>query len=175
MSTSGIEKKKTPRVIRIVLTVFAVLAAVLVIGTAFTVHYIMTDPQIAAAADSTKHLGDRIAYYVDQGKLHAYVDDPGTDSFAFDEERCTEVPEEARSDFGGFTFTAPSGKKFTKIEMKALASSGWETSNLGTGWAYNALTVTWKGTAAASTVDLLKDADEFYGTPVKSIVFYLSE
>ena len=109
MSTSRIEKKKTPRVIRIVLTVFAVLAAVLVIGTAFTVHYIMTDPQIAAAADSTKHLGDQIAYYVDQGKLYAYVDDPGTDSFAFDEERCTEVPEEARSDFGGFTFVTAAG------------------------------------------------------------------
>ena len=76
---------------------------------------------------------------------------------------------------GGFTFTAPSGKAFTKIEMKPLVYDGWDEANLGTGWAYNNSTVTWKGTAAASTVDLLKDTDSFDGARVKSIAFYLSE
>ena len=76
---------------------------------------------------------------------------------------------------GGFTFTAPTGKAFTKIEMKANSKFGWMDANLGTGWAFNAPTVTWKGTAAASTVGLLTGADMFYGAPVKYIVFYLSE
>jgi hypothetical protein len=75
---------------------------------------------------------------------------------------------------GGYTFTAPDGKAFTKIEMKPLGPDGWDSANLGTGWAFNNSTVTWTGTAA-STVDLLKDAGSFYGAPVKSIVFYLSE
>ena len=75
---------------------------------------------------------------------------------------------------GGYTFTAPAGKAFTKIEMIALGNDGWDTVNLGTGWAFNNSTVTWKGTAAASTVELLTD-DGFVGEPVKCIVFYLSE
>ena len=75
---------------------------------------------------------------------------------------------------GGYTFTAPAGKAFTKIEMKPVGPDGWDTVNLGTGWAFNNSTVTWKGNAAASTVDLLKD-DSFAGALVKSIVFYLSE
>ena len=75
---------------------------------------------------------------------------------------------------GGFTFTAPTGKKFTKIEMKAVGSSGWAQENLGTGWAYNTGTVTWNG-SAASTVKLLKDADMFSGDFISSIAFYLSE
>lgn len=75
---------------------------------------------------------------------------------------------------GGFTFTAPTGKAFTKIEMKAIGSSGWATENLGTGWAYNTGTVTWNG-SAASTVKLLKDADMFSGDFISSIAFYLSE
>ena len=75
---------------------------------------------------------------------------------------------------GGFTFTAPTGKKFTKIEMKAIGSSGWAQENLGTGWAYNTGTVTWNG-SAASTVKLLKDADMFSGDFISSIAFYLSE
>ena len=75
---------------------------------------------------------------------------------------------------GGFTFTAPTGKKFTKIEMKAVGSSGWAQENLGTGWAYNTGTVTWHG-SAASTVKLLKDADMFSGDFISSIAFYLSE
>ena len=76
---------------------------------------------------------------------------------------------------GGFTFTAPADKAFTKIEMKAKGIAGWDDPNLGTGWAYNNLTVTWKGTAAASTVELLKDADMFSGESISYIAFYLSE
>ena len=82
---------------------------------------------------------------------------------------------------GGYTFTAPTGKKFTKIEMTLTFFAGWDIANLGTGWAYgeDGMTgickVTWKGTAAASTVDLLKDANNFDGAFVKSIAFYLSE
>ena len=82
---------------------------------------------------------------------------------------------------GGFTFTAPTGKAFTKIEMKAQSPDGWYEANLGSGWAFNyeseteISTVTWKGSAAASTVDLLTGAGEFIGAPVKCIAFYLSE
>ena len=82
---------------------------------------------------------------------------------------------------GGFTFTAPTGKAFTKIEMKPQDPSGWDEENLGDGWAYfgdddnEIFTVTWKGSAAASTVDLLTGAGFFVGAPVKRIAFYLSE
>ncbi len=83
---------------------------------------------------------------------------------------------------GGFTFTAPTGKKFTKIEMTLAGPGGWDSANLGTGWTFNfdmeklISTVTWKGTAAASTVDLLTGADEFFGgEKAKCIAFYLSE
>jgi len=83
---------------------------------------------------------------------------------------------------GGLTFTAPTGKAFTKIEMKAQSPAGWNEANLGTGWAYfedgdnEIFTVTWKGSAAASTVGLLPDTDDFSGAaPVISIAFYLSE
>ena len=81
---------------------------------------------------------------------------------------------------GGFTFTAPTGKAFTKIEMKAQGPAGWDMANLGDGWACNwdpdtnKATVTWTG-SAASTVGLLTGADMFSGERVKSIVFYLSE
>ena len=75
---------------------------------------------------------------------------------------------------GGYTFTAPTGKAFTKIEMTLTEPWGWDNANLGTGWAFNNSTVTWKGTDAASTVELLTD-DIFAGATVKSIVFYLSE
>ena len=81
-------------------------------------------------------------------------------------------------DFGGYTFTAPAGKAFTKIEMKAQGPDGWMDAyfleQLGTGWAYNNSTVTWKG-SAASTDKLLPDTDDFTGAPVKYIAFYLSE
>ena len=81
---------------------------------------------------------------------------------------------------GGFTFTAPAGKAFTKIEMKAQGLTGWNNVNLGTGWTYfedddnEIFTVTWKG-SAASAVKLLKDADMFSGDFISSIAFYLSE
>ncbi len=77
-------------------------------------------------------------------------------------------------DFGGFTFTAPSGKKFTKIEMKPQDAAGWDIANLGTGWAINNTTVTWTG-SAASTVKLLTDTNGFNGKPIIYIAFYLSE
>ena len=52
--------------------------------------------------------------------------DPTTDGISF------QVNES-----GGFTFTAPTGKKFTKIEMTLTGSGGWMDANLGTGWAFN--------------------------------------
>ena len=76
---------------------------------------------------------------------------------------------------GGFTFTAPTGKAFAKIEMKANGPGGWSNANLGTGWAFNNPTVTWTG-SAASTVDLLTGANKFNkGTYISYIAFYLSE
>ena len=81
---------------------------------------------------------------------------------------------------GGFTFTAPSGKAFKKIVMKAQSSAGWGEVNLGDGWTFvgddtnNIYTVTWKD-SAASSVELLPDTDDFSGAaPVKYIAFYLS-
>ncbi len=84
---------------------------------------------------------------------------------------------------GGFTFTAPTGKQFTKIEMTLDGPAGWDHANLGTGWTYDEdfdpitmnmiCKVTWTGTAAS--VGLLTDASDFNGEYVKSIVFFLSE
>ena len=77
---------------------------------------------------------------------------------------------------GGFTFTAPTGKYFTKIEMTLTGPGGWDHASLGTGWAFavdwenNINKVTWTGTAA-NTVDLLTDVNDFHGANVKSIVF----
>lgn len=74
---------------------------------------------------------------------------------------------------GGFTFTAPTGKKFSKIEMTLTGSGGWSYASLGTGWAFawsDPPTVTWTGTAA-TTVGLLTGASSFNGESVKSIVF----
>ncbi len=79
---------------------------------------------------------------------------------------------------GGYTFTAPTGKKFIKIEMTPNSQGGWDMASLGTGWAYsgnpmtNIYKATWKG-SAASTVGLLTGANNFSGEPVKSIVFTL--
>ena len=80
---------------------------------------------------------------------------------------------------GGFTFTAPTGKQFTKIEMTLNGSAGWDIaameSKLGTGWSYSGdpmtgiFKVTWTGTAAS--VGLLTGASDFHGEYVKSIVF----
>ena len=83
---------------------------------------------------------------------------------------------------GGFTFTAPTSKTFTKIEMTAKESYGWDTaameSKLGTGWSYSGdpmtgFKVTWTGNA--STVNLLTDDDHFNGSAITSIVFFVSE
>lgn len=77
---------------------------------------------------------------------------------------------------GGYTFTAPTGKAFTKIVMTLSGNSGWSDANLGTGWDVpNSTTATWKGSAAASTVGLLTGANFFNGASVTSIAFYLSE
>ena len=85
---------------------------------------------------------------------------------------------------GGFTFTAPTGKTFTKIEMMAKYNSGWGDAilegKLGTGWPsgveaatafQSSKKVTWTGNA--TTVDLLTGADNFYGSVITSIVFTL--
>ncbi len=78
---------------------------------------------------------------------------------------------------GGFTFTAPTGKYFTNIEMTLLGPGGWDGGNLGTGWTVvpswdpsDPVIVTWKGTPT-NTVGLLTDATHFHGANVKSIVF----
>ena len=75
---------------------------------------------------------------------------------------------------GGFTFTAPSGKQFRKIEMTTQGPNGWDMASLGTGWAFDFMNnkVTWTGTAA-TTVGLLTDANDFNGEYVKSIMFTL--
>ena len=76
---------------------------------------------------------------------------------------------------GGFTFTAPTGKQFTKIEMTLRGPAGWDyCESLGTGWSYSGdpetgFKVTWTGTAAS--VGLLTGASDFHGEYVKSIVF----
>ena len=85
---------------------------------------------------------------------------------------------------GGFTFTAPTGNTFTKIEMMAKDSYGWGDAiiqgKLGTGWPsgdeaaiafQSSKKVTWTGNA--STVNLLTGADNFYGSAITSIVFTL--
>ncbi len=76
---------------------------------------------------------------------------------------------------GGFTFTAPTGKQFTKIEMTLNGLAGWDIASLGTGWSYSEdygiCKVTWTGTAAS--VGLLTDASDFSGESVKSIVFFV--
>jgi hypothetical protein len=88
---------------------------------------------------------------------------------------------------GGYTFTAPKGKKFTKIEMTIYSYDGWYTAayndKLGSGWpsGEDAATtvnstkkVTWTGDAT-STVDLLTDSGlvSFGGATVSSIEFTL--
>ena len=38
---------------------------------------------------------------------------------------------------GGFTFSNPLGKSFTKIEMTLTGEGGWDMASLGTGWSYS--------------------------------------
>ena len=78
---------------------------------------------------------------------------------------------------GGFTFSNTLSKNFTKIEMMLTGPGGWDMANLGSGWSFSwnpmedkPATITWTGNA--STVDLLKEASDFGGERVKSIVFY---
>ena len=77
---------------------------------------------------------------------------------------------------GGYTFT---GKQFTKIEMIAKESYGWSSATLGDGWSYSGdsmtgiYKITWTGNA--STVNLLTGADNFYGSAITSIAFFVSE
>ena len=78
---------------------------------------------------------------------------------------------------GGFTFSNTLSKNFTKIQMTLTGPGGWDMANLGNGWSFywnpmedKPATVTWTGNAA--TVDLAKDASNFNGEKVKSIVFY---
>ena len=86
---------------------------------------------------------------------------------------------------GGFTFTAPAGKAFTKIEMKPTGPEGWYSAKLGDGWELvedfvgdddneiYTYTVTWTG-SAASTVGLLTDDNYFNnGKKISYIAFYL--
>ena len=81
------------------------------------------------------------------------------------------------NDTGGYTFTAPTGKKFTKIEMTPTGPGDWSYASLGTGWVYSGdsmtgiYKVTWTGDA--STVNLLTDADHFYGSAITSIAFFV--
>ena len=87
---------------------------------------------------------------------------------------------------GGFTFTAPTNKTFTKIEMIAKEYYNWdnaiENGSLGSSWpsGYEAATafrsslkITWTGNA--STVDLLTGADNFNGSAITSIAFFVSQ
>ena len=118
------------------------------------------DPYEKEGVTMSSYSGNVFATWTDNG-------DPTTDGIAFQ-----------AYETGGYTFTAPAGKAFTKIEMNAVGPDGWDSANLGTGWALlgdmsNPPTVTWTG-SAASTVGLLTD-DGFEGALVKSIAFYLSE
>ncbi len=88
---------------------------------------------------------------------------------------------------GGYTFTAPTGKTFTKIEMIAKGSSDWDDAiiqgKLGTGWPsgneaamafQSSKKITWTGDAS-TTVNLLTDDDHFNGSAITSIAFFVSE
>ena len=86
------------------------------------------------------------------------------------------------NDAGGFTFTAPSGKKFTKIEMIPYDEEDIEKfydtafmNGIGTGWSSASEIaetgiVTWTG--EAQSVDMLNDVNG-YSCKVSKIVFTL--
>ena len=95
------------------------------------------DPYEKEGVTMSSYSGNVFATWTDNG-------DPTTDGIAFQ-----------AYETGGYTFTAPAGKAFTKIEMNATGSDGWDSANLGTGWALlgdmsNPPTVTWTGTAAST-------------------------
>ena len=78
---------------------------------------------------------------------------------------------------GGYTFTAPTGKKFTKIEMTPTGPGDWGYASLGAGWVYSGdyMTGIYKVncTGDASTVNLLTGADNFHGSAITSIAFFV--
>ncbi len=86
---------------------------------------------------------------------------------------------------GGYTFTAPDGKKFTKIEITATTNDGWYTyaylGQLESGWPsgeeaadnFNStLKFTWTGSAAS--VNLATTLNSFGPSLVSSIEFTLA-
>lgn len=108
--------------------------------------------------------------------LSANADMIHADWYGYGDERMDGISFNANQS-GGFTFTAPTGKQFTKIEMTLTGPAGWDYASLGTGWSYSGdhetgiYKVTWTDTAAS--VGLLTGADYFHGESVKSIVFML--
>ena len=77
---------------------------------------------------------------------------------------------------GNYTFTAPTGKKFTKIEISC--QNYWNQTTLGSGWSksdpWEDYIVTWEGTAS-STVKMFNDDSNFDSdsTEINSITFYI--
>jgi hypothetical protein len=78
---------------------------------------------------------------------------------------------------GNYTFTAPTGKKFTKIEISC--KDCWNQTTLGSGWSKSLPwdeenKVTWEGTAS-STVKMFDDDSNFDSdnTEINSITFYI--
>ena len=131
----------------------------------------ISDLDISSAGDSYSKEGITLSVNADQ--ISAVWGDYGYESM-------NGIEFNTNENSGGFTFTAPTGKYFTKIEMALIGRNGWDGPDLGTGWVYAEdfddmimdmiRKVTWTGTAA-NTVDLLKDATHFHGENVKSIVF----
>lgn len=90
---------------------------------------------------------------------------------------------------GGFTFTAPTGRKFVKIEMMVLDYQLWgeaiEGGKLGSGWPSgpeaawaleDSKTITWTGDGTSTVGFLTGIEDDFMGAPyVSKIVFTLEE
>ena len=70
---------------------------------------------------------------------------------------------------GNYTFTAPTGKKFTKIEISC--EDYWNQTTLGSGWSKSE---PWEGTAS-STVKMFNDDSNFDSdnTEINSITFYI--
>ncbi|MCR5725216.1 MAG: Ig-like domain-containing protein, partial [Treponema sp.] len=130
----------------------------------------ISDLRVSGTYQSYEKEGVKLSANADMidATWHGYGD-PTHDGISFD-----------MNESGGFTFTAPTGKAFTKIEMKPQGLAGWDFANLGSGWAFDIdwenmiYTVTWTG-SAASTVGLLTGANQFNGEYVKYIAFYLSE
>ena len=121
---------------------------------------------------STSYKKDGITLSANADRISAYWSgsgDYGGISFNF------------RDASGGFTFTAPTGKKFKKIEMTLNGLFGWAdaASKFGSGWLCSGdnyagiYKVTWTGNPAADSVDLLKDANSFSGSAITSIAFTL--